>query len=143
MVVARSRAARALLALLLLAPIAGCGSADQPAGRPAASTAAPAVARLDPAAFAAAVAEPDRVTVNVHVPYEGRIDGTDLFVPFDRVRSDPTLPADRATPLAIYCRTGRMSAEAGAGLVALGYSDVVELAGGMVAWERDGRALRQ
>lgn len=79
----------------------------------------------------------------MHVPDEGRIAGTDLLVPYDRVRTDPGLPADRATPLAVYCLTGRMSADAGAALSDLGYTDVVELAGGMRAWQQDGRPLQQ
>lgn len=104
---------------------------------------AEAVAQLDPAAFAAAVAEPDRVTVNVHVPDEGRIQGTDLMLPYDQVRARAAeLPADRTTPLAVYCRTGRMSAEAVAVLTELGYTDVVELAGGMQAWQSAGRPLQ-
>jgi len=79
----------------------------------------------------------------VHVPFESEIDCTDLSVPFDRVE-DPAagLPADRATPLAVYCRTGRMSAVAVDSLRRLGYRDVVELAGGMVAWDRAGLPVR-
>lgn len=128
----------------------GCGSAPGTVARapaisaPAAPTAtAPTVPQLDPAAFARAVAEPRRVTVNVHVPYEGQLDGTDLSIPYDRIgASGSGLPADRGTPLAVYCRTGRMSADAVAQLTAMGYTDVVELAGGMVAWAAAGLPVR-
>lgn len=134
--------ARPLLAVAVAAALAGCGSGGDSTA-PAAAPSASAVAQLDPGAFAAAVAEPGRVTVNVHVPDEGRIEGTDLLLPYDQVRARAgELPADRATPLAVYCRTGRMSAEAVATLTDLGYTDVVELAGGMQAWQAAGRPLQ-
>ena len=40
-----------------------------------------------------------------------------------------------------YCKSGRMSAEAAATLQELGYTDIVELSGGMDAWIADGRQL--
>ncbi len=102
---------------------------------------AAAVRLLDPAEFAAAIAG-DRVTINVHVPDEGSLPGTDLAVPFDRITAEAAqLPQDRGTPLAIYCMTGNMSAIAGPELTALGYTDIVELRGGMEAWQADGRQL--
>jgi rhodanese-related sulfurtransferase len=51
------------------------------------------------------------------------------------------LPADRATSLAIYCRSGPMSATAAATLHDHGYHNIVELRGGMRAWQADGRPL--
>ena len=92
--------------------------------------------------FARAVARPDTVTVNVHVPFEGAIEDTDLFIPFDRIEQQASrLPEDRSTPLAIYCRTGSMSATAVKTFSALGYTDIVELQGGMRAWQASGRPL--
>lgn len=97
---------------------------------------------VDPAEFAAAVAETDRLTINVHVPFEGDIAGTDLSIPFDRIADQADrLPADRSTALAIYCRSGPMSTTAAETLRDLGYTDVVELRGGMRAWQADGRPL--
>ena len=96
---------------------------------------------LDPARFAEAMAEPARVTINVHVPFEGAIADSDRMIPYDRVGTDATLPTDTETPLAIYCRTGRMSAIAATTLAELGYKDVVELDGGMDAWVASGRTL--
>ncbi|MDZ4234910.1 MAG: rhodanese-like domain-containing protein [Dietzia sp.] len=51
------------------------------------------------------------------------------------------MPTVRSTPLAVYCRTGRMSTIAASTLANLGYPDVVELAGGMQAWQQSGRTL--
>lgn len=102
-----------------------------------------AAARLvDPDEFVAVIAEPDRLTVNVHVPFEGDIPGTDLSIPFDQIAAQADrLPADRDTPLAVYCRSGPMSTAAAETLRDLGYTDIVELRGGMSAWQADGRPL--
>jgi len=42
---------------------------------------------------------------------------------------------EHVTPLTIYCMTGHMSAIAGQTLTGLGYTDIVELDGGMEAWQ--------
>lgn len=64
------------------------------------------------------------------------------MVPYDQIgEKTNALPTDLNTPLAIYCRTGRMSAIAGQTLTGLGYTDVVELEGGMDAWVTSGRPL--
>lgn len=97
---------------------------------------------VGPDAFAAAIAEPDRLTLNVHVPFEGDIPGTDMSIPFDQIAAQAhRLPADRTTALAIYCRSGPMSTVAAEALRDLGYSDVVELRGGMRAWQAEGRPV--
>lgn len=107
---------------------------------PAALAAPPRL--VAPAAFARAVAQKSTVTINVHVPDEGSLAGTDLWIPFDRVEaSRARLPARKTTPLAVYCRSGRMSAIAVRALARLGYGTIVELRGGMVAWEASGRRL--
>lgn len=88
------------------------------------------------------MAEPTRITINVHIPYEGKIAGTDLMIPYDQIQQQSAkLPASRTAPLAIFCRTGNMSAIAAKTLAAMGYSNVVELNGGMQAWESSGRPL--
>jgi len=105
-------------------------------------TAARAPRSVGPQQFAEIIAVPERVTINVHVPYEGDIAGTDLSIPFDQITAQINrLPALRSTPLAVYCRTGRMSTIAATTLANLGYRDVVELAGGMQAWQQSGRTL--
>ena len=96
---------------------------------------------VPPAEFAAAVSPVGTVTINVHVPDEGSIQGTDLSIPFDQIEGRSDELPDVGTPLAVYCRSGRMSAEAVETLRKLGYRDIVELRGGMIAWEADGRLL--
>ena len=85
---------------------------------------------------------PSAVLVNVHIPYEGHIDGTDAFVPFDEIATWDGLPADRNAPIALYCRSGNMSAQATATLVDLGFTNVVDLDGGMNAWTAAGNQLQ-
>ena len=91
--------------------------------------------------FAFRLASSDAFVVNVHVPDEGSIEGTDAWIPYDEIVDDDRLPADRGTPILLYCKTGRMSAEAATALMDAGYSDVAHLDGGMDAWVAQGRSL--
>ena len=123
------------------AATAGSSTHDH-AGSAAASADAAAgqIRLLEPAAFEAESA--GRVLINVHIPDEGSLPGTTLDLPYDQVAARTAdLPSDKATALAIYCMSGNMSATAGRDLLDLGYSDVVELDGGMQAWRSSGRTL--
>lgn len=91
--------------------------------------------------FAQRKSKADAFVVNVHVPDEGSIAGTDVAIPYDRVALDDRLPDDRSTPILLYCKTGRMSAEAAGALMKAGYRNVVYLDGGMNAWQAAGRPL--
>lgn len=77
----------------------------------------------------------------MHTPDEGSIPGTDLAIPFDTLEERKGELPPVSTRLAVYCRSGRMSAEAVETLKRLGYQDVVELRGGMIAWADSGRQL--
>jgi rhodanese-related sulfurtransferase len=112
---------------------------DTPMGMSEEKAVAPA--RLDVDEFATRLAVRDVVVINVHTPYEGEIEGTDLFVPYDRISEDPAVPSNRAAPIALYCRSGRMSHQAAQTLAAEGYTNVVDLDGGMAAWEAADRPL--
>jgi len=111
----------------------------QPA--PGAATGSEPSRLLGPDEFAAKVAEPAVVTINVHVPDEGSIRGTDLAIPYDRIEARRTELPPASTPLAVYCRSGRMSAIAARTLARFGYARISELAGGMEAWAQSGRRL--
>jgi len=97
---------------------------------------------VDPVTFEQLLDRPSATVINVHVPFEGEIAGTDLDMPFDAI--DPSLlPPTLSTQLLIYCRTGRMSTAAAATLTELGYTNVVELDGGMQAWTSSGRRIEK
>jgi rhodanese-related sulfurtransferase len=77
--------------------------------------------------------------INVHIPFEGDLPGTDDSIPFDRIAQHlDRLPADRDATIVLYCRSDRMSHEAAAELARLGYTDVRNLSGGFLAWRAAG-----
>jgi YVTN family beta-propeller protein len=81
--------------------------------------------------------------VNVHIPYEGEILNTDLFIPFNEITSDRFLKElpDKSEPIVLYCRTGSMSAFAAGKLAEAGFINVLELDGGFKAWKDAGHKV--
>jgi phage shock protein E len=97
---------------------------------------------LSPAQLKRALMHKNFVLINVHVPYQGHIAGTDLNIAFDEIAQSRQLPADRKANIVLYCRSGSMSAEARKTLNTLGYSNVRELQGGFNAWKAAGYELK-
>ena len=96
---------------------------------------------VGPAELNSMLASKDFVFVNVHIPYEGDIAGTDLSIPYDQITEPDNLallPADKGAQIVLYCRSGRMSEIAANALVGLGYTNVWNLAGGFNAWKAAG-----
>jgi len=87
--------------------------------------------------------EPGLFVLNVHTPYEGELEGTDTIIEDWENIADHTdqLPADKNTPILIYCRSGRMSSSSATQLQELGYNTIYNLAGGMKAWKAEGNTL--
>lgn len=97
---------------------------------------------VSPARLARLLENKSFALINVHTPYAGEIGRTDLFIPFDQLEANRSkLPADRSARLVVYCRSGAMSTIAARTLVKLGYTDVWNLDGGMVAWADAGNPV--
>jgi rhodanese-related sulfurtransferase len=80
--------------------------------------------------------------LNVKTPYEGEIQGTDLYIPYDQLAARASeLPADKGARIVVYCHSGNTSKIAAQTLLDLGYTDVWNLDGGMAAWVASGRQL--
>ena len=86
----------------------------------------------------------DFTFVNVKTPYIGEIDGTDLYIPYDQLTARTSqLPQAKDARILVYCRSGVESAQAAQALLGLGYTNVLNLDGGMNAWQSSGRTLVQ
>jgi len=86
--------------------------------------------------------DPDHYTiVNVHIPYAGEITQTDANVAFNDIDALTSTLPDKDAPIILYCRSGNMSETATRELVALGYTIVYDVPGGMNAWQSSGREL--
>lgn len=78
----------------------------------------------------------DFVFVNVHIPLEGNIPGTDLEIPFNEIEDHiALLPENKDEKIIVYCRSGGMGDTVSQVLVDLGYTDVSNLEGGYIAWK--------
>ncbi|GAB4576479.1 MAG: hypothetical protein Kow0077_32980 [Anaerolineae bacterium] len=126
--------------------LAACAPAATPAppppDLPAASTEYRTISVDELAGILAS--EPDAYTVlNVHIPYAGEIEGTDAHVPFNDLEALMAAIPDKDAPVVLYCRSGNMSEQASRALLAQGYTRVLDVPGGMNAWEASGRTLKR
>lgn len=121
--------ALAMLALTIVACGAGAGSSEPIANN------ADGYADISVQQLAGMLEEQDLTLVNVHVPYEGEIPQTDLFIAYDEIAAHLAQLPGKDAAIVLYCRSGSMSTSAAKELVALGYTNVMEVDGGFNAWK--------
>ena len=91
---------------------------------------------VSPMEFATLAKNKNAFIVDVHTPEQTHIPGTDAVIPFDQIQSNKNkLPADKSTPILVYCRSGSMSSKAAAEIASLGYTTVYDLEGGTNAYK--------
>lgn len=123
--------ALALLGVLLLASCSNDGEAESAGSEGLGWT------RVSSQELSDMMAEQDVYLVNVHVPYEGQIVGTDAHISYTEIAARlDELPSDQ--PVVIYCRSGTMSTQAAQDMLEAGATDFSELEGGFTAWEAAG-----
>lgn len=98
---------------------------------------------VDSAEFEGLVSDESVFVLQAHTPYYGEIEGTDIVLEdWENVGLHLNeLPSDKSMPIAVYCRSGRMSGIVAQELAELGYENVYDLQGGMNAWQDTGREL--
>ncbi len=83
----------------------------------------------------------DRVLIDVRTPEEfdeAHLDGA-LLIDFYRDDFEAAIgELDRDQAYVIYCRSGNRSGQARALMADLGFSDVADIDGGILAWQADG-----
>lgn len=116
---------------LAAALLIGCSNTDS-------AEIVPTPRNISPEALAELLSNKSVMLINVHIPYAGEIEQTDAFIRFDDILNSPDLPANRNAPLILYCQGGNMSTQAANELAKAGYTNITNLEGGMLAWERAG-----
>lgn len=77
----------------------------------------------------------DFFLLDVHVPEQEHIAGTDAVIPYDEISKNlAKLPKDKSKKIVVYCRSGSMSLTASKELTDLGYKNVYNLLGGKNAY---------
>jgi rhodanese-related sulfurtransferase len=90
---------------------------------------------ITPAVFEQMNADKDFVLIDVHIPEQAHIDGTDAFIPYKDIAHSAQLPKDKDAKIVLYCRSGGMSRAAAYTLAEEGYTNVYDLSGGKNAYD--------
>ena len=107
---------------------------------------APKYPTVTPDEFEQAIAEPDVQLVDVRTPEEyeqGHIVGAmNIDWKSDAFADEAGQMLDKSKIVAVYCRVGHRSYEAGDKLYKMGYTHIVELQGGLEAWKAAGKTIQ-
>lgn len=130
---------RFLFAVTASTVVAACGGDDGGQETSAAADASGGVRVIDPTTGAAIQADPpaDLVILDVRTPdeyAEGHLEGSlqlDFYEPDFATRVGEL---DPDVPYLVYCRSGNRSGQTRALMEQLGFTDVADIDGGIVAW---------
>lgn len=90
---------------------------------------------VNPGEFNELLSDEEVFVIDVHIPEQEHIDGTDAIIPYNEIEDYAgDLPKNKNTKIAVYCRSGSMSAESSQKLIDLGYKNVYNLEGGRNAY---------
>lgn len=93
------------------------------------------VTKIDSQEFDELARDLDTFVLDVHIPEQSHIPGTDAFIAYNEIEKNlDQLPEDKNTPILVYCRSGSMSDDASKELAGLGYTNVHDLVGGVNAY---------
>lgn len=90
---------------------------------------------ITPAVFEQMNVNKDFVLIDVHIPEQVHIAGTDAFIPYNDIAHSAALPKDKDAKIVLYCRSGSMSRAAAYTLAEEGYTNVYDLVGGKRAYD--------
>lgn len=139
-------------AAVLVLGVTGCSSDDGEGSKPAPSASSEggarasvaAVEHLDPKAFAARIAQPGVVVLDVRTPQEYAEGHLANAKNIDIQASDfgqRIAALDKSGGYAVYCRSGKRSNTAATQLLDSGFTKVADLAGGIIAWTSAGNQV--
>lgn len=130
--------------LILILLLSACRSKSTDSVGQKVNIAAGSYTSLDVQELGTMLDSKDFVFINVHIPFAGNIQKTDLSIPYNELAQNLSqLPADKNAKIVLYCRSGYMSQLAAEELVLLGYTNVWNLEGGMVEWEEAGYEIQE
>lgn len=138
----RARSARVVLGLLAPAiALSACGSDDAPVTTPAAaeSTSSTGLVTVGPVAAASVLenAPADLVVLDIRTPEEfaeGHLEGATLLDFYDPGFADGLAELDPDVPYLLYCRSDNRSGQTMELMRDLGFAEVTEVDGGILAW---------
>ena len=97
---------------------------------------------VSPEEFHRMMMNEDVFVIDVHIPEQKHIPGTDAWIPYNKIEdSEDLLPEDKSTKILVYCRSGFMSKIAASKLVEMGYKNVYDLDGGVITWKQAGYTI--
>ncbi len=134
-----------LFAAALVLALAGCSSSPESssdAESPSAG-ASTGIRLVSPSDAAAIEADPpaDLVVLDVRTPEEfaeGHLEGAVLVDFYDADFAEQLAELDPEVPYLLYCRSGNRSGQTTALMADLGFTDVADIDGGILAWEQEG-----